>query len=196
MKKLLGILVLGLFLITPSQADDIRDLQIEGMSIGDSALDYFSEEEIKNGARYDYPKSKKFTDIEIIQLPQFKEYHSVHINFKTNDKNYKIYALDATILFEENIKDCYKKKDEIVAEISETLKSFKKKDLGRVRQSYDKIGKSYVTGISFSSSSNDDIHVACYDWSEEIKKAKNIPDYLRVGIASGEFDFFINNEAY
>ena len=47
MKKLLGILVLILFTLqTPSQADDIRDFQIEGMSIGDSALDYFSEEEI------------------------------------------------------------------------------------------------------------------------------------------------------
>ena len=42
MKKLLGILVLGLLLITPSQADDIRDFQIEGMSLGDSLLDYFN----------------------------------------------------------------------------------------------------------------------------------------------------------
>ena len=47
MKKLLGIMFLGLLLITPSQADDIRDFQIEGISIGDSLLDYFSEEEIK-----------------------------------------------------------------------------------------------------------------------------------------------------
>ena len=46
MKKLLGILVLGLFLITPSQADDIRDFQIEGISVGDSLLDYFSLSEI------------------------------------------------------------------------------------------------------------------------------------------------------
>ena len=48
MKKFLGILILILTLQTPSQADDIQDFQIEGMSIGDSALDYFSEEEIKN----------------------------------------------------------------------------------------------------------------------------------------------------
>ena len=47
MKKLLGILVLGLFLTTPSWADDIRDFQIEGMSIGDSLLDYFSKDKIK-----------------------------------------------------------------------------------------------------------------------------------------------------
>ena len=46
MKKFLGILVLGLFLITPSQADDIRDLEIEGMSIGDSLLKYIDQAEI------------------------------------------------------------------------------------------------------------------------------------------------------
>ena len=59
MKKLLGILVLGLFLITPSQADDIRDFQIEGMSIGDSLLDYFSEEEINEKKKNFYIKKKK-----------------------------------------------------------------------------------------------------------------------------------------
>ena len=47
MKKFLAILILILTFQTPSWADDIRDFQIEGMSIGDSLLDYFSEEEIK-----------------------------------------------------------------------------------------------------------------------------------------------------
>ena len=47
MKKLLAILVLGLFLITPSQADDIRDFQIEGMSIYDSLLNYYNEDQLK-----------------------------------------------------------------------------------------------------------------------------------------------------
>jgi len=59
MKKLLGILVLDLFLITPSQADDVRDFQIEGMSIGDSLLDYFSEKEI-NDSRRNYFSNKKY----------------------------------------------------------------------------------------------------------------------------------------
>ena len=50
--KLMKRLSLYLFLIlftlqTPSWADDIRDFQIEGMSIGDSALDYFSESDLK-----------------------------------------------------------------------------------------------------------------------------------------------------
>ena len=47
MKKILAILILILTFQTPSQADDIRDFQIEGMSIGDSLLDFYSEKEIK-----------------------------------------------------------------------------------------------------------------------------------------------------
>jgi len=174
-----------------TKADDIRDLQIEGMSIGDSALDYFSEEEIKNGERYDYPKSKKFTDIEIIKLPQFKEYHSVHFNFKTNDKNYKIYALDGTILFQENIKDCYKKKDEIVEDVSEILTDAKKRDGGTIKHAYDKSGKSTHTDFYFNFQSGKVI-VSCYDWSKEMKYL----DHLRIIIRSKEFSNFVNNEAY
>ena len=42
------ILILIFSLQSWSWADDIRDFEIEGMSIGDSALDYYSEEEILN----------------------------------------------------------------------------------------------------------------------------------------------------
>ena len=59
MKRFLAILVLGLFLITPSWADDIRDFQIEGMSVGDSLLDYFSEEKIKDNIFKTTYKSKE-----------------------------------------------------------------------------------------------------------------------------------------
>ena len=48
MKKLLGILVLGLLLSSNAYANDINDFKMEGMSIGDSLLDYFSENEIED----------------------------------------------------------------------------------------------------------------------------------------------------
>ena len=40
-------------------ADDISDFQIEGISIGDNLLDYFSEDEIKKNYRSHYYKYKK-----------------------------------------------------------------------------------------------------------------------------------------
>ena len=52
MKRLSLYLFLIFFTLqTPSKADDIRDFQIEGISIGDSLLDYFSEEKIKSSKK-------------------------------------------------------------------------------------------------------------------------------------------------
>jgi len=79
MKKLLGILVLGLFLITPSQADDIKDFEIEGMSIGDSLLDYFSANEIKNNKK-DYYTNDKFTAVDFRDKSLFKNYDGAQIH--------------------------------------------------------------------------------------------------------------------
>ena len=47
MKKLL-VLIFSFFLLSSSSvfADDISDFQIEGISIGDSLLDYMTEDEI------------------------------------------------------------------------------------------------------------------------------------------------------
>ena len=47
MKVFIAVLVLIFSLQSWTKADDIRDLQIEGVSIGDSALNYFSEDIIK-----------------------------------------------------------------------------------------------------------------------------------------------------
>ena len=48
MKKIILIIILNLCFVGPSLADDIRDFQIEGISIGDSLLDYLSKEKIIN----------------------------------------------------------------------------------------------------------------------------------------------------
>ena len=49
MKKILGIVVLSLLLSTSAYTDDIKDFKIESISIGDSALDYFTESQLENG---------------------------------------------------------------------------------------------------------------------------------------------------
>ena len=53
MKKLLILLFSLLFLSSPSVfADDISDFTIEGISIGDSLLDYMTEDEIFEGIEF------------------------------------------------------------------------------------------------------------------------------------------------
>ena len=89
MKRFLTILILIFTLQTPSQADDIRDFQIEGMSIGDSALDYFSEDELENSLKSYYP-NKKFYLVDIFSS-KYETYAGVQLSFKNN--NYKIYSI-------------------------------------------------------------------------------------------------------
>ena len=59
MKKLYVYLFLVFFALqTPSSSDDIRDFQIEGMSIGDSLLDFISKDELANLMKSYYPNKK------------------------------------------------------------------------------------------------------------------------------------------
>ena len=55
MRVFLTVLVLIFSLQSWTKADDISDFEIEGISIGDSVLDFFSKEEIKK----DTPEEKK-----------------------------------------------------------------------------------------------------------------------------------------
>ncbi len=81
MKKILGILILALFTLpTPSQADDIRDFQIEGMSIGDSLLDYFSKNEIEENIQHDYYKDDLYYESQI-ENETFHDYQGVTLIF-------------------------------------------------------------------------------------------------------------------
>ena len=82
MRVFIAVLVLIFSLQSFSKADDISDFEIEGMSIGDSALDFFSEEEINNN-KMNYFKNKKYTPIEIQNFSFLKTYTSIAFTFKT-----------------------------------------------------------------------------------------------------------------
>ena len=61
MRVFITVLVLIFSLQSLTKADDISDFQIEGMSIGDSLLDFFTKKEIKKNT-WDYFKNKEFND--------------------------------------------------------------------------------------------------------------------------------------
>ena len=118
MKRLFLYLFLILFTLqTPSQADDIRDFQIEGMSIGDSALDYFTKNQIIN-ADFKMFKDDKYSTF-VFYDSDYEVYEAVEIAYKKNDKKFIISSISGGITVTDK-KVCLKKKDEIV----ESLKSF------------------------------------------------------------------------
>ena len=111
MKRLLTILILIFTLQTPSQADDIRDFEIEGMSLYDSALDHLTEEKLEALEKYVY-ENKKFIAVvvysEDVSKKSFEIYDAVQLVYKIDSK--KIISLEAFILYINNIEDSYPKK--------------------------------------------------------------------------------------
>ena len=189
MKKLSTYLFLILFsLQTPSQADDIRDFQIEGMSIGDSLLDYFSEEKIKEGIRYDYYKSDKFFKVEFWRV-NLENYDVFSAHIKSNDSRYITYEISGATLYDENIKNCYPKKKEIQNEISSIFPNAEQYDSGR--QTHPTDTKSTYDRFDFILPSGGSVDITCYDWSEESGNR----DHLSIGINSEEFSKWLDNES-
>ena len=179
MKRLSLYLFLILFTLQiPSQADDIRDFQIEGMSIGDSLLDYFSEEEIKNSKKINY-KDNKYKFAYLGKANSI--YVILQIGFKTNDKNFKIELINGVLDFKNNVEECWKKQDKISKEIDDLFPNKKKDDSGKItRYPEDDPGGLVVRHITYYFNSGEEISVYCNDYS----KKSNLYDNLKVQIVS------------
>ena len=183
MKGILLILILTFSFQSWTKADDIRDFQIEGISIGDSLLDFFSKDQIESRNKTWYPSKEYF----MIYFPKYndsKEYDQVSVSLKNGDTNYKIKALGGTILYKESIEKCYSKKDKIVKDLSKVFKDITdKKDVGTFKLSADGSGKSNATTVNFFFKNDSLISVQCKDWSKEMK----FWDRLKITLVSNEY---------
>ena len=108
MRIFIAVLVLIFSLQSLTVADDIRDFEIEGMSIGDSLLDYFSEDKIKSSKQEtQYPGSDRYTILTFNEDDRFEIYDSVQIDYKKNDKKYIIASIMGMLSFINDIDACY-----------------------------------------------------------------------------------------
>ena len=197
MKRLLLILILTFSFQTLTKADDISEFQIEGMSIGDSLLDYFTKKEIRIKRKYriKYPNSKKFTAITFDEDPKLKVYDSIQANVKTNDKKYTIYSISGISYFDNNISKC---KEQMKLISKELIKIFPNaSNINKTKKhEYDKSGKSLIHQSIFDMDSGAEARVECYDWSKKMSKKHNLDDQLIVSILGENFSYFMANEAY
>ena len=171
MKKLLGILVLGLLVSTNAYTDDIKDLEVESMSIGDSALDYFTESQLENGELdwFNYSYKEYSTSL----LSGKGIYDWFKISYKSDDDNFIIEGLIGIVVKKKyNDDKCNKELDTAALDISELFKNTKqgKKQLYKVIynpreifQKPDPSGKSIVTSISFDFKDEGKIILSCYN---------------------------------
>ena len=110
MKKLILFLVLSVLLNFNSNADDIKDFEIEGISIGDSLLKYFSKKDVKKSiaANQGY-HDKSFVRGVICDTPNkgswcnvkmdMNTYDAIQFHFKKKDSEYVLFMLSGILEF-------------------------------------------------------------------------------------------------
>jgi len=169
MKKLFGIVVLGLLVSTNAYTDDIKDLEIESMSIGDSALNYFTESQLKDGELDWFNYSYK--EYSHTLVPGKGIYDWFQISYKSYDNNFTIEGL-AGILEKKKYNDgkCNKELDAATLDISELFKNTKQGEKKfykviynsrEIFQKPDPSGKSIVTSILFDFKDEGKIILSC-----------------------------------
>jgi len=191
MKRLFLILILTFSLQSWTKADDIRDFEIEGFSVGDSLLDYYSEVEINSKYKNYHYSSKKYYQIGIEK--NINQYELVTIHLKNKDKRYIIHNMGGVIEFKNRDKKKCENQMEIIKDsIVKNLKLRADFDEGNL--SWDRTGKSKFKRYSFlmPSTNKYNLSVICQFWDV------NTPfsHLLKTSINSEEFSFFLINEAY
>jgi|TARA_Y100000310_G_C20164298_1_gene570641 hypothetical protein len=188
MKKLLGILVLSLCFITPSQADGVNDFQLEGMSIGESALDFFDEKLIKENVKNWY-SDDKFIPV-IITLTKSNTYDWVSFHYKKNDKKFKMDGIRGGLKI--NYNECISKMRKVDQDVASLFSGYKKEVKNNLPHDQDKSGKSFISGFKYQNVNGDRLSVYCTNWHKDMKTENN----LNVGIYTSEFMVWIEEKAY
>ena len=200
MKKIFFLIILVLSFQKPSLAENIRNFQIEGMKIGDSALEYFSKSQLE-----DYEQgwhNFSYNDYSTSYMPGKGIYNWFLVSYKNDDDNFTIEGLVGGL--EKNnydVKECNNKLDVTALNISKLFKNTSQEEKKSYKleqdaaQTYPFTGKSVVTSLSFNFLDGAKIILACYNMDKEAKENKSYltsvlkqNDSFRIDVRSSEFE--------
>ena len=192
MRVFITVLILIFSLQSWTKADDIREFELEGMSVGDSLLNYMSEKEIKDSMNspyvFRYPNNSYITVVTLNQ--SYETYDNVGVVLKVNDKNYIIKALEGMFSYGDTIHKCYEKQKIISQDIETAFRDKFDKDEWNGKYNSDKSGKSKVKYIDYEFTEGSAIRIICYDMDKDFKDPI---DALTVAINSIEFMKYLKN---
>tara|TARA_B100001057_G_scaffold494935_1_gene592669 strand:+ start:519 stop:1088 length:570 start_codon:yes stop_codon:yes gene_type:complete len=188
MKIFLSFLIFILSFQSLSQADDLKNFEIEGMSIGESALNFFSKKQIDNGLLAKY-NDNTYTTVEPANQNSNK-YDYVSFSYRSDDNDYKMVAISGVIRFKDSINDCHKLQDQIFVEIKELFPSAEVTNAithdmqgqysGSTRQTFVEL-----IGVGFAA-------VQCYNYDKDV----NRDDIMRVQLINKIYNDWLINKAF
>jgi len=205
MKKLLILLFSFFLLSSPSVfAEDISDFEIKGISIGDSLLDYMTEDEILEGMKrtkdiyYYLNEPNKYVEV---YLWEFPIYDKVSVKFKNNlsskyitNKNnkYTILNVRGMIDYNQDFASCLVKRDEIASSLSSIFPNAEMTESNFLYPG-DASGNSIVDGIYFKFATGDTASVACQNLEETFRNKMDFSEGLEVTIDTLEINDWLSD---
>ena len=203
MKKLL-ILLFSALLLSSSYvfADDISDYQIEGISIGDSLLDYMTEDEIlkeikrtKDWYKYLNEPDKYSEVFSSDRLDKnLKTYDYLGFYIKNNQPNqyvtnkneeYIIQSITGNRDYIENFDACLNKRDEIANLLSRSFPNAQKTEHFLIHGG-DPSGKSIIDAVYFNFDSGAVVKASCYNFDEDFRRQVYWSEGLIIAIETKE----------
>ena len=168
-----------------TKADDISELLIEEMSVGDSLLQYMSIDEIneefsitKNHYVY-LRKPLKYREVYLYK--NFENYDVVSFFVNPNDANLTILAIRGLNPFINKMDKCLNKRSDIAKEIEKIISKYSK-DESNFKSSLDTSGRSIRNNLTYILPSGDEILLSCNDWEETLRKKNNWSEGISVMI--------------
>ena len=175
MKKLLLILILTVNFQSSTIADDIRDFEIEGISIGHSLLDHFSKDQIINNDLKANYKNKSIEGLLFQNIDFIVNYDAMQFVYKV--KNMEIINITALTKTGSDINLSKKKKNEVILDRTNifvnTERSYEKKN-----HPADISGSSKVISTFLYFKNDDFVAIECEQWSKKMEH----PNVLKVSL--------------
>ena len=194
MKKLSLYIFLVLMWCNVGVADDIKNFEIEGMRVGESALNYFTKEEIENGKQLQqYPGSDRYIISNIFEHTNFEKFVQIQINYLKDDAEYGMGGILGSSPYDD-IKLCLKDKD-VMENKMDKFFDVPVKQTATQDKYYDQTGNS-KTHITQYSLKNGLVLITCDDWSTKMTNEENLRDIISVNLIGEDFKNFLQTEAY
>ena len=189
MKFIISLVILILSLQYLVKADEVKDFEIDGMSIGDSLLKYKSLNEIEKASKNKimYPDSNFAVIVFNPNIPEPYEY--IEVVYDINNKRYIIDALTGLVNYPNRYEEC-KKNKKIISDEFKLI--FSNAEIYENESAHYYFPDSIVDQIDFYPKSGGFVRVSCTDWSEKLFKENQWVDNLKVSIGSIKFSDFLN----
>ena len=206
MKKLLILLFSLFFLSSPSVfADNISDFEIEGISIGDSLLDYMTEDEILKEIErtkdfyYHLNEPNKYAEVYLVKKSENYDYlgffiknNSVNTYVTNKNEKYTILSIRGLKRYIEDFDSCILNRNQIVDILSKMFPDREKvKEIRRYPG--DPSGNSIGDTIYFDLDIGNKVRVYCSNFEETFRIKMKWSEGLTVLIISSEINEWLND---